>query len=231
MGSDLSIMLLSLRIAGLAMVIVIPLGMVTAWLLARKRFRGRFLVEAMTTLPLALPPVLVGFVLLWSTGGNSWIGRAVNSMFGADIVFTWIAAAIAAAVVAFPLSVRAFASAIAGVDTHLEVAARGLGAGPVRVFFTITLPLAYRGILAGVLLGFVRAFAEFGATIVVAGNIPGRTQTVPLAIFTRISTGDDAAVWRLAIVSVVIAIVALAAHNYLLRRSNSESGHRTGIVL
>jgi molybdate transport system permease protein len=224
MGSDLSIVLLSLQIAGLAMAIVFPVGIATGWLLARKRFRGRFLVEAMTTLPLALPPVLVGFVLLWATGGNSWIGQTVNSVFGVDIVFTWVAASIAAAVVAFPLSVRAFTSAIAGVDTRLEVAARGLGAGPIRVLFTITLPLAYRGILAGVLLGFVRAFSEFGATIVVAGNIPGRTQTVPSAIFTRISTGDDAAVWRLAIVSVVIAVIALGAHNYLIRRTEREPG-------
>ncbi len=223
MNSDLSIVLLSLQIAGLAMALVIPLGIATAWLLARRNFRGKFILEAATTLPLALPPVLVGFVLLWATGGNSWPGRAVNSLFGVDIVFTWVAAAIAAAVVAFPLSVRAFTSAIAGVDSRLEVAARGLGAGPLRVFFTITLPLAYRGVLAGVLLGFVRAFSEFGATIVIAGNIPGRTQTVPSAIFTRISTGDDAAVWRLAIVSVVIAIAALGAHNYLLRRSGDES--------
>ena len=224
MGSDVSIVLLSLQIAGLAMAIVIPLGIATGWLLARKRFRGRFILEAMTTLPLALPPVLVGFVLLWATGGNSWLGHAVQAVFGVDLVFTWVAAAVAAAVVAFPLSVRAFTSAIAGVDSRLEVAARGLGAGPMRVFFTITMPLAYRGILAGVLLGFVRAFSEFGATIVIAGNIPGRTQTVPSAIFTRISTGDDAAVWRLAIVSVVIAVLALGTHNYLLRRSDGESG-------
>ena len=224
MGSDISIVLLSLQIAGLAMAIVIPTGIATGWLLARKRFRGRFVLEAMTTLPLALPPVLVGFVLLWATGGNSWLGSTAHAVLGVDIVFTWVAAAIAAAVVAFPLSVRAFTSAIAGVDSRLEVAARGLGAGPVRVFFTITMPLAYRGILAGVLLGFVRAFSEFGATIVVAGNIPGRTQTVPSAIFTRISTGDDAAVWRLAIISLVIAVLALGTHNYLLRRSDGESG-------
>jgi molybdate transport system permease protein len=226
MGSDISIVLLSLQIAGLAMVIVIPAGIATGWLLARKRFRGRFLLEAITMLPLALPPVLVGFVLLWGTGGNSWLGRAVNAVFGFDLVFTWVAAAVAAAVVAFPLSVRAFTSAIAGVDSRLEVAARTLGAGPMRVFFTITMPLAYRGILAGILLGFVRAVSEFGATIVVAGNIPGRTQTVPSAIFTRISTGDDAAVWRLAIVSIVIAVLALGTHNYLIRRSDDESGRR-----
>ena len=220
MPSDVSIVLLSLRIAALSMVIVIPVGVVTAWVLARKNFPGRFLLEAITT----LPPVLVGFVLLWAVGGNSWPGRIMNSLFNAEIAFTWIAASLAAAIVAFPLSVRAFTAAIAEIDPHLETAARGLGAGPVRVFFTITLPLAYRGIFAGMLLGFVRAFSEFGATIVVAGNIPGRTQTVPSAIFTRISTGDDAAVWRLAIVSIVIAVMALATHNYLLRRNSTSNG-------
>ncbi len=113
MSSELSILLLSLRIAGFAMAIVIPAGITIAWLLARKQFKGRFLLEALTTLPLALPPVLVGFVLLWATGGNSWLGKAANSLFGVDIVFTWGAASVAAAVVAFPLSVRAFTSAIA----------------------------------------------------------------------------------------------------------------------
>jgi molybdate transport system permease protein len=225
MPSDLSIVLLSLRIAGLSMAFVIPVGIITAWLLARKRFPGRFLLEAMTTLPLALPPVLVGFVLLWAVGGNSRPGKIINGLFNAEIAFTWVAASLAAAIVAFPLSVRAFTAAIAGVDPRLETAARGLGAGTVRVFFTITMPLAYRGIFAGMLLGFVRAFSEFGATIVVAGNIPGRTQTVPSAIFTRISTGDDTAVWRLAIVSVVIAVIALAAHNYLLRRNDTGTGN------
>jgi len=122
-------------------------------------------------------------------------------------------------VVSLPLVVRSFTAALAGVDPRLEIAARGLGAGPVRTFLTITLPLAYRGVVAGVLLGFVRALSEFGATIVVAGNIPGRTQTVPSAIFTRISTGDTEAAWRLVLVSVVIGVIALAIHNWLLKRS------------
>ena len=141
---------------------------------------------------------------------------------GGGVAFTWVAGSIAAGVVAFPLVVRAFVAAISGVDERYEGVARGLGAGPWRVFFTITLPLARRGVMAGALLGFVRAFSEFGATVIVAGNIPGRTQTVPSAIFTRIATGDDAAVWRLAIVSVVLAAVTLAIHNYLLGRDGRK---------
>jgi molybdate transport system permease protein len=221
MSSTTSVVVLSLQTAGLALAVSLPVALLVAWLLARKQFPGKFFLETATMLPLALPPVLVGFLLLWSIGGNSWIGKAVNSVFGADLAFTWVAAAIAAAVVSFPLTVRAFTSAIAGVDQRLETAARGLGAGPWRVLVTITLPLAYRGLLAGLLLGFVRAFSEFGATIIVAGNIPGRTQTVPSAIFTGISTGNDSTVWRLALVSAVLAAVTLGVHNYLLRRSQT----------
>ncbi len=223
MPSDRSIVLLSLQTAGLAIGLTVPVGMVVAWLLARKSFPGKFVLEVAVMLPLALPPVLVGFVLLWSLGGNSWPGRLTDSLFDADIAFTWVAASIAAAIVSFPLVVRSFTAALAGVDTRLEAAARGLGAGPWRVFFTITLPLAYRGVAAGILLGFVRGFSEFGATIIVAGNIPGRTQTVPSAIFTNISTGDTSAVWRFALVAVLIAAGTLAAHNYLLRRAEAPS--------
>jgi molybdate transport system permease protein len=125
------------------------------------------------------------------------------------------------------LVVRSFAAALAGVDPRLEVAARGLGAGPVRTFLTITLPLAYRGVIAGALLGFVRALSEFGATIVVAGNIPGRTQTIPSAIFTRIAAGDTDAAWRLALVSVVLGVVALAVHNWLLKRGSTNGTSRS----
>ncbi len=222
MPSDLTIVFLSLRIAALATAISLPLGLLTAWLLVRRRIRGRFVLDVIVSLPLALPPVVVGYVLLWGLGGRSPVGRLVEDVFGGSLVFTWVAAALAAAVVSFPLVVRSFAAALAGVDARYETAARGLGAGPWRVFFTITLPLAYRGVLAGGLLGFVRAFSEFGATIVVAGNIPGRTQGVPSAIFTRISTGDTDAAWRLALISIVIAVVALAVHNYLLSRTSDS---------
>ena len=161
--------------------------------------------------------------LLWLVGTNSWFGRLGESVFGSTLAFTWIAAALAAAVVSLPLVVRSFTAALAGVDPRLEVAARGLSSGPFRTFFTITLPLAYRGVIAGALLGFVRALSEFGATIVVAGNIPGRTQTIPSAIFTRISAGDSDAAWRLAIVSILLGVMALAIHNWLLKRSSPGS--------
>ncbi|HIF72364.1 MAG TPA: molybdate ABC transporter permease subunit [Dehalococcoidia bacterium] len=219
MNSDISIVALSLQIALVATAVTLPLGMFVAWLLVRKQFPGKFALDVIVSLPLALPPVVIGYALLWVVGTNGWIGQLSESIFGSTLAFTWLAAALAAAIVSLPLVVRSFTAALAGVDPRLEVAARGLGCGPVRTFLTITLPLAYRGVIAGVLLGFVRALSEFGATIVVAGNIPGRTQTVPSAIFTRISAGDTDAAWRLALVSVVLGIVALAIHNWLLKRS------------
>lgn len=221
MTSDISIIALSLQIALVATAVTLPLGMFVAWLLVRKKFRGKFVLDVVVSLPLALPPVVVGYVLLWVVGTNGWIGQASESLFGSTLAFTWIAAALAAAIVSLPLVVRSFTASLAGVDPRLEVAARGLGASGFRTFFTITLPLAYRGVIAGALLGFVRALSEFGATIVVAGNIPGRTQTVPSAIFTRISAGDTDAAWRLALVSVILGVAALAVHNWLLKRSTS----------
>jgi len=219
MNSDISIIALSLQIAFIATVVTLPLGMFLAWLLVRKEFKGKFALDVIVSLPLALPPVVVGYALLWLVGTNGWIGQVSESLFGSTLAFTWIAASLAAAIVSLPLVVRSFTAALAGVDPRLEIAARGLGAGPFRTFFSVTLPLAYRGVIAGGLLGFVRALSEFGATIVVAGNIPGRTQTVPSAIFTRISAGDTDAAWRLALVSVVLGIAALAVHNWLIKRS------------
>jgi len=228
MNSDISIVALSLQIALVATAVTLPLGMFVAWLLVRKQFRGKFALDVIVSLPLALPPVVIGYALLWVVGTNGWIGQLSESWFGSTLAFTWIAAALAAAIVSLPLVVRSFAAALAGVDPRLEIAARGLGAGSVRTFVTITLPLAYRGVIAGVLLGFVRALSEFGATIVVAGNIPGRTQTVPSAIFTRISSGDTDAAWRLALVSVVLGVVALGVHNWLLKRSANGVANTNG---
>jgi molybdate transport system permease protein len=222
MNSDISIVALSLQIALVATAVTLPLGMFVAWLLVRKQFRGKFALDVIVSLPLALPPVVIGYTLLWVVGTNGWIGQVSESWFGSTLAFTWIAAALAAAIVSLPLVVRSFTAALAGVDPRLEIAARGLGAGRMRTFVTITLPLAYRGVIAGVLLGFVRALSEFGATIIVAGNIPGRTQTVPSAIFTRISSGDTEAAWRLALVSVVLGVVALAVHNWLLKRGSAN---------
>ncbi len=225
MNSDISIVALSLQIALVATAVALPFGMFFAWLLVRKQFRGKFLLDILVSLPLALPPVVIGYTLLWLVGTNGWIGRLSESIFGSTLAFTWIAASLAAAIVSLPLVVRSFAAALAGVDPRLEIAARGLGAGSVRTFLTVTLPLAYRGVIAGVLLGFVRALSEFGATIVVAGNIPGRTQTVPTAIFTRISAGDTDAAWRLALASVVLGVIALAIHNWLLKRTSATGAN------
>lgn len=218
MTSDLSIVLLSLRVAAVATLIVIPPGMGVAWLLVRRRVPGRFWIEVVVSLPLALTPVVIGMALLGAFGRNSAVGGFLHRVFGVDIAFTWVAAALASAVVAFPLSVRAFMVAIAGVDRRLELAARTLGAGPWRTFFSITAPLAWPGIASGVLLGFVRALSEFGATIIVAGNIPGETQTMSLAIFDRISAGRDSDAFGLVLVAVVVAAGSIAVHNYLLGR-------------
>ena len=223
MNSEISIIALSLQTALMATLVTVPLGMIVAWLLVRKEFKGKFVLDVVVSVPIALPPVVVGYTLLWGLGKNSWLGQITELFFGSTIAFTWFAAALAASVVSLPLVVRTFAAAFASIDPKLETAARGLGSGPVRTFLTITLPLAYRGVIAGVLLGFVRAFSEFGATIVVAGNIPGRTQTVPSAIFTRISSGETESAWRLALVSVVIGVIALGIHNWLLKQARFGS--------
>lgn len=224
MNSDISALFLSLQIAFFATLLVIPVGLAISWVIVRKKNKGTIIIESVAMLPLALPPVLVGFILMWVIGGNSWIGKVSEAIFGTGIAFTWVAGTIASATVALPLTVRSFAVALSGVNRQYEEVAKGLGAGSLRIFFTITLPLARKGFMAGVLLSFIRAFSEFGATIIVAGNIPGRTQTLPTAIFTRISQGDDGSVWRLALMSILIAILTLLAHNHLwnLNRQNQR---------
>ncbi len=222
MTTDTSILLLTLRVSLVAAALVVPTGLAVAWVLERKRVPGRLFIEVLISLPLALTPVVIGYALLVGLGRNSFIGRLTHNALGFDIAFTWIAAAIASAAVAFPLSVRAFMVAFAGVDRRVELAARSLGAGPWRTFFTITVPLAYPGILAGVLLGFARCLSEFGATVVVAGNIPGQTQTLPLAIFTRISAGEDSRAVPLIAVTVLLAVASLLVHNWLIQKASRE---------
>jgi molybdate transport system permease protein len=217
---------LTLQIALVATVVNVPIAVGLSWLIIKKRVRGSFVLDIVASLPLALPPVVVGYLLLILLGKNGPIGGLINSLFGAEIVFTWVAAALAAAIVSFPLMARTIMVSMRGVDDGLERSARSLGASAWRVFFTITIPLAYRGILAGVLLGFVRAMSEFGATIIVAGSIPGRTQTLPLAIFSRVQLGDNDVALRLVVVSVGLAIVTLALHNWLLERSQEKSNSR-----
>ncbi len=220
---DLSPLALTLRVAVVATLINLPFAIAVSWLLVRKQFYGRFIVDVLVSLPLALPPVVIGLFLLLLLGREGPVGSIVKSLFGADIVFTWIGAALASAVVSFPLMARAIIVAIGGVDERLEKVARSLGAGPFRVALTITLPLAYRGILAGVLLGFVRAVSEFGATIVVAGNIAGKTQTVPLIIYSDVLLGRNDSALRWVAISVALAAATLLAHNWLLTRGTRYS--------
>ncbi|MCH7733766.1 MAG: molybdate ABC transporter permease subunit [Chloroflexi bacterium] len=231
MASDISIILLSLRVALVATAITLPLAMATAWLLVRRNPRGRIVIEVLVSMPLALPPVVIGFGLLWIFSPTGVLGGAIDGIFGRDVVFTWVAGALAAAIVSFPLVVRTFIVALEGVDIRLEAAARSLGAGPWRTFYTVTVPLAYRGLIAGSLLGFVRALSEFGATIVVAGNIPGQTQTLPLGIFTRLQAGDDGLAIRLIVISVLLAVGSLLVHNYLLSRARTGERDRNSARL
>ena len=182
---------LSLRVAIFSAVIVTITSLPLARLMEKKRFWGRDLVEAGITLPLVLPPSVVGYVLLVLIGVNGPLGRLFGK-FGYSLVFTWAAVVMAATVVAFPLMYQSARAAFASVNPNLEKAARTLGAGELRIFFTVTLPLAWPGIMSGYVLAFARALGEFGATLMVAGNIPGQTQTIPLAIYFAVESGDKA---------------------------------------
>lgn len=217
----LQIVGLTLQVAVVGTAINLPVALCVSWLIVKRRIRGRLVVDALVSLPLAVPPVVVGYALLLLLGKNGALGGLLDRL-GIEIVFTWFAAALAAAVVSFPLMARSIMIAMGEVDEQLEMAARSLGAGALRAALTITIPLAYRGILAGTLLGFVRAVSEFGATIIVAGNIPGKTQTLPLAIYSRVIAGDDALAIRLIAVSVGLAVATLLLHNQLLGRTRRE---------
>jgi molybdate transport system permease protein len=188
-----------------------------AWLLARCAWRGKALVETLVTLPLVLPPVVTGLVLLKLFGRRGPVGHWLHEWFGMDVVFTWKAVVLALAVMSLPLLVRAARVAFEEVDPLFEHLARTLGAGEWRVLFTITLPLAKRGVLAGALLAFARALGEFGATIMVAGNIPGQTTTLSVAIYHHVQLGEDAHAWVLASVAAVLAFLAVAASETLVR--------------
>ncbi len=217
-SAEWEVIALSLRVAVVGTLIGLPIALLVGWLLAKSSIRGKALLDTLVTFPLVLPPVVTGYFLLILLGRNGPIGQLLHDLFGVDVVFTWVAAALAAGLVSLPLMVRAIEVAMANVDPRLEFASRTLGAGPLRTFFGVTVPLARRGILAAVLLAFARGLGEFGATIVVAGNIPGRTQTIPLALFNRIETGDDGAAVRLIAVSLILAFGALLLHHHLVHR-------------
>ncbi|VFQ44027.1 molybdate ABC transporter permease subunit [Desulfoluna butyratoxydans] len=210
---------LSLQVAGWAVVLSLPAGILTAWALARGRFPGKSILEALVHLPLVLPPVVMGYLLLVLLGRNGAIGGPLFNYLGISLAFTWKGAVLAAAVMAFPLLVRAVRLSLESVDPGLEAAARTLGAGPVAVFFTVTLPLMAPGILTGTLLAFARSLGEFGATITFVSNIRGETQTLPLALYTLTQVPDgETGAMRLCILSVLIAMVALIVSETLARR-------------
>jgi len=198
----------------------LPAGIAAAWLLARRSFPGKPVVETLLSLPLVLPPVATGFLLLQLFGLNSVVGRAFDSM-GIEVVFTWKAVVMAMAVMSFPLMVLTIRAGLEQVDTRYERVAATLGASPWRVFVTITLPLATRSIVAAAILGFARALGEFGATIVVAGGIPGQTQTLAVAIFNLTESGRDADASRLLLVSIVLAFGAMLLANVIQRRKQA----------
>jgi molybdate transport system permease protein len=216
-GEDWQFVGFTVRMAVLSTVIMVPFGLALAWCLARPRWRGKALVETLVSLPLVLPPVVTGLVLLKFFGRRGPAGHWLHEQFGLDIVFTWRAVVIALAVMSLPLFVWAARTAIEEVEPGLEQISRTLGAGEWRVFFTVTLPLARRGVLAGTMLGFARALGEFGATIMVAGNIPGQTTTLSVALYQYVQNGEDGHAWGLAAVSAVIAFGAVWVSGWLSR--------------
>jgi len=216
---ELAIMALSLRVALVSVVASLPLAIVVACVLARASFPGKALFDALVHLPLVLPPVVVGFALLVLFGKHGPIGSVLDRWFGIVFAFRWTGAALASAIMGFPLMVRAIRLSLAAIDRRLEVAARTLGGSRAWVFVSITLPLALPGIITGMLLSFARGLGEFGATITFVSNIPGETQTLPLAIYTFTQVpGGDAGALRLSAVAVVLSLVALAGSEWLTRR-------------
>ena len=212
-------LLLSLRVASVAVLVTSPVAVGLAWLLARGRFAGKSALEALVNLPLVLPPVVIGYALLVAFGRQGLLGRWLHDTLGLQFVFTFRGAVLAASVMALPLVVRAMRQSLEAVDRGLESAARTLGASPLRVFATITLPLMSPGLLSGAVLGFAASLGEFGATITFVSNVPGETQTLPLAIYSALQQPDgDAAAARLVIWSAVLAFAALGLAQWCHRR-------------
>jgi molybdate transport system permease protein len=222
---ELTAVLLSLKVAAWATAGSLPLGIAIAWVLARCRFPGMLLLNSLVHLPLVMPPVVTGYLLLLSFGRRGPIGAFLEAHFGLVFSFRWTGAALACAIMGFPLMVRAIRLAIEAVDRRLEQAAGTLGASPLWVFATVTLPLSLPGVIAGAVLGFAKALGEFGATITFVSNIPGETQTIPSAIYsyTQTPSGDAGAI-RLTAIAIAISLLALAASELLARKV----GRRTG---
>ncbi len=223
--AEIEALSLSIKVAAVCTLLIIVPAILVAWLLAKKEFFGKSLLDGLVHIPLILPPVVPGFLLLMLLGGQGLVGHWLKQHFGITIAFTWLGAAIASAVMGFPLMVRSTRLAMSQIDRKLELAAQSLGASPWRVFFTITLPLAMPGIVTGLILAFSRSLGEFGATITFVGNIEGETRTLPLAIYTYTQMpGGDMIAMRLVIISILIALSALIVSNLLERRMAKKMG-------
>jgi molybdate transport system permease protein len=225
---ELTALALSARVALCAMLLCLPLGIATSWLLARRSFPGKVLLEALVQLPMVLPPVVPGYLLLELLGTQGLVGAWLLERFGITLAFTWKGAVLASAVMAFPLMVQPVRLAFRMIDRRLEQAATTLGATPLHVFFTVTLPLAIPGIIAGAVLCFSRSLGEFGATMAFVGNVPGETRTLPLAIYTYMHTaGGEAPAQRLVWLSIFLAFAALLAAHVINRRAERLLGYRS----
>ncbi|KGQ18438.1 Molybdenum transport system permease protein ModB [Lysobacter dokdonensis DS-58] len=217
--AETAAILLSLKVAVTAVLCSLPFGIALGWVLARKRFPGKLLLDTVLVLPLVLPPVVTGFVLLMAFGARGPIGMFLRETFGIVFAFRWTGAALACAIMGFPLMVRAIRVAIETVDARLEQAASTLGAAPWRVFLTVTVPLAWPGIVAGAVLAFAKALGEFGATITFVSSIPGETQTLSSAMYGLMQVpGGESGVWRLCLVAVALSFAAVFCSEWLVQR-------------
>lgn len=222
---EMAALWLSAKVAFFCTLLILIPGVLLGWVLARKRFFGKALLDSVVHLPLVLPPVVPGFLLLLLFGSQGFLGKWLQETFGISIAFTWIGAVVASAIMALPLMVRSARLAVSQVDRGLELAAQSLGAHPVRVFFSITLPLALPGILTGMVLAFSRSLGEFGATITFVGNIEGETRTLPLAIYTYTQIpGGDMPALRLVLLSLLLAFAALYFSNVMEQRALRRIG-------
>ena len=210
---------LTLKVATVATFSAFMTGVVLAFLLARAKFRGKEWLDAFLTLPLVLPPTVLGYYLIVLVGRNGWIGRRLYEAFGITLMFTWQGAALAAMIVSLPLVLKSARTAFESVDHNLEKAARTLGLSETAVFFRVSFPLAWRGILAGTMLAFARATGEFGATLMIAGNLPGKTQTLSLAVYDAVQAGNDSLAATLVMITSVVCIVVLVSSGKILKTS------------
>jgi len=216
--AEMNIVFLSLKVGVFATIITSFLGLIVAFYLEKSKSWIAFLLDVVISLPLVLPPIIVGYALLWLFSPVTPLGVLIETVFGVSIAFSWIAATLAAAIVSFPLVVSMFRVSIHGINHELITLAQSLGLSRIQIFLFVMLPLAKKGFLAGILLGFIRSLAEFGATIIVAGNIPGISQTLPLAIFTRISSGDDSGAVKLILISVTLGVISITINKLILMK-------------